>query len=265
MADKNEAELNQLTRLPSKVIYEIISRDGEEELARPFNSLWWSGVVAGIAISSSLIAEGMLREKLPDTSWRPILENFGYCFGFLIVVLGRLQLFTENTITAVLPLMADFNRASLGRTLRIWSIVLVANLVGTFSAALCADMVIFVDHAQLAPFYELAHELLAKSQWEMFVHAVPAGFYIAAMVWMIPSARGFEIWVIMLMTYLIALGDFSHVIAGSVEAFLLLVDGQIGVYQTVFGFLLPALAGNVLGGTMLFSILAYAQVSQEIE
>jgi formate/nitrite transporter FocA (FNT family) len=67
------------------------------------------------------------------------------------------------------------------------------------------------------------------------------------------------------MTYLIALGDFSHVIAGSVEAFLLLVDGQIGVYQTVFGFLLPALAGNVLGGTMLFSILAYAQVSQEIE
>jgi formate/nitrite transporter FocA (FNT family) len=67
------------------------------------------------------------------------------------------------------------------------------------------------------------------------------------------------------MTYLIAIGGFAHVIVGSAEAFLLLLDGQVGVLPVFAGYLLPALVGNIIGGTALFSLLAYAQVREEIE
>ena len=67
------------------------------------------------------------------------------------------------------------------------------------------------------------------------------------------------------MTYLIAIGHFAHVIVGSAEVFLLLVDGEIGVVRAFMGYLFPALLGNVIGGTALFSVLAYAQVREEIK
>jgi hypothetical protein len=91
------------TRLPAPLIYEIVRRMGEEEMERPITSLWWSGVAAGLSISFSLLAQAILQAHLPDSSWRPPLTSLGYPVGFLIVVLGRQQLFTENTITPVPP------------------------------------------------------------------------------------------------------------------------------------------------------------------
>ncbi len=41
---------------------------------------------------------------LPDAKWRPLVDSLGYSLGFLFVILGRQQLFTENTLTAILPL-----------------------------------------------------------------------------------------------------------------------------------------------------------------
>ena len=101
-----------LTRLKSRIVYEIISQEGRAELSRPQSSIWWSGIAAGLAISMSLVMEAMLREHLPDTDWRPLVENLGYAAGFLIVMLSRLQLFTENTVTAVLPTLAEPCRSS---------------------------------------------------------------------------------------------------------------------------------------------------------
>ena len=91
-----------------------------------------------------------------------------------------------------------------------------------------------------------------------------AGWLIAALVWMLPSAEGNEFLVITLMTYLIALGDFTHVIAGSAEVFYLLARGEIEVLPALFGFFLPTLTGNILGGTVLFGLLSYAQVRDEL-
>ena len=262
---KDELEdVEERVRLPVPLVYEIIRTEGREELARPLGSLWWSGVAAGLAISMSVIVEGLLLQRLPNTAWRPLVVNFGYCTGFLIVVLGRLQLFTENTITAVLPLLSRPTRRNLILTARLWGVVLAANLLGTLIFALTARYADIFTSGQIDSFLLLSRHFMEKSALEMLLHGIPAGFLVAAMVWMIPSARGAEFFVITLMTYAIALGDFSHVIAGSAEAFLLLVSGEIGVWKTVGGFLLPAFAGNVLGGTVLFTMLAYGQVKEEL-
>lgn len=252
-------------RLQAKTVYEVIQREGEKELKRPVGSLWWSGFAAGIAISTSVVAEAILHVALPESGWRPPLESFGYCVGFMIVILGRMQLFTENTITPVLPIMADFSRRSLLSMMRLWGVVLGANLAGTFTAAVFATLVGVATAEQLTAFYEISrHAVLSGTPIATLLLAIPAGFYVAALVWMLPSSKGFEVWIIIIMTYLIAIGGFSHVIVGSVEAFLLLLDGQAGVVQ-VLGFLLPALVGNIIGGTALFSLLAYGQVREEID
>ena len=260
--DVEEIEEHQKLRAP--VVYEIISTEGEQELDRPLASLWWSGVAAGIALSLSVVAEGILHQHLPDRAWRPLVENFGYCFGFLIVVLGRLQLFTENTITAILPLVKTRNLRCLVLTARLWGVVFAANLVGTMLFAAAAVYIGLFSADQVAGFIAVSENLISKTPMEMLWHAVPAGFLVAAMVWMMPSAEGSEFWVIVAATYLIALGDFGHVIAGSAEVFLLLLSGDIGLTKTVFGFLVPAFVGNVMGGTILFALLAYAQVQKEL-
>ena len=253
------------TPFDALTIYEIIRRDGEHELDRPWTSLWWSGLAAGIAITTSVVAQGLLHMVLPDEPWRPAVAAFGYSIGFVLVILGRLQLFTENTITVVLPLMADYSRRALGRTAKMWGIVLGANLVGVLLAACFAQFLGIASREELEAFRELGRHVFDKTPLEMFVRAIPAGFLVAAIVWMLPNARHFEFSMVVLFTWFIAFGDMSHVIASSMEAFLLFFAGEIDLGRMVGGFFLPALIGNILGGTALFSLLAYAQVKREIE
>jgi len=269
MSDSSSQDPSEGTpnaRLSALAIYQSIRRDGEQEMARPLGSLWWSGVAAGIAISSSVVAKGLLHMELPDSPWRLPIENFGYCVGFVLVVLGRMQLFTENTITVVLPLMAKTSWQALYCTLRLWAVVFLANMVGTFIAAFFTGVIGFASPDQLAAFQEISiHGVLGASWLEVMLKAIPAGFFVAALVWMLPNSRGFDIWVIVLPTYVIALGGFAHVVVGSMEAWLLLLAGQTTLLHAVWGFIVPALIGNVLGGTVLFSLLAYGQVRHEID
>lgn len=262
--ESERQDIRSRQRLRAPMIYQIVRAEGEEELKRPFASLWWSGLAAGFCISLSLFAEGLMHMYLPDEPWRPMVENFGYCMGFLLVILGRMQLFTENTITPILPLIADFSRKALYCTARLWTVVLLANMAGTLFVAALAVYGELGTTPQLEAAFSVARKALDKSALDAFMHAVPAGFLIATLVWMLPSARGMEFFAIIAVTYIVALGDFSHVVVGSTKAFLLMFNGEVALLDAVFTYLLPALAGNVIGGTVLFSLLAYGQVREEI-
>ena len=257
-------KIEERTGLRTPVIYEIVRRQGEEEMARPATSLWWSGVAAGLSISFSLLAQAILRSELPDAPWRDLVSSLGYVVGFLMVVLGRQQLFTENTITMVLPVMADFNLSNLGRMARTWAIVLVANIAGTLLAALFCTYTPVLAPQLLDAMLEISLHAMGHDWPGMFFKGISAGFIMAAMVWLIPSAETAQFWVIAFMSYLIAAGEFSHIIAGSVEAFLLAVNGQIALAPMIVNFMVPTLLGNIVGGTALFALLSYAQVMKEI-
>lgn len=96
------------------------------------------------------------------------------------------------------------------------------------------------------------------------MRAIPAGILIAAIVWMLPQAEDASFFVILTFTWLIAAGDFTHIVAGSVEMAFLAVRGDLGFYDAVFGFFLPVLAGNVVGGTVIFTLMAWGQVRHEL-
>ena len=263
--DNQEIEdIEEHSRLRAPIIYEIVRREGENEMDRPTASLWWSGVAAGLSISFSLLLQAILHLHLPDAPWRILITSFGYCFGFLIVVLARQQLFTENTITVVLPVAAEFTFHNIKRLARMWSIVFAANMAGTLFAALFCAYAPVLSPELRETMLTISHEMFANGFIEMFFKAISAGFLIAAMVWLIPSAEGTQFHIITAMTYVISVGGFTHIIAGSVEAFLLVVNGQLGIGEMLVGFTVPVLLGNIVGGTALFAVISYAQVMHEI-
>lgn len=257
--------VSERRKLRAAVVYEIIRTEGEGELARSASALWWSALAAGLSIGFSVLAQALLKAYLPDTPGAAIIENVGYSVGFLIVILSRQQLFTENTLTAVLPVIARREWQWLWVLLRLWGIVLLGNLAGCFlfAAFLAYSGVLTPDFAEAVR--AIGMKLMANSPSEMFFKGIVAGWLIAALVWMMPSAEGTEIFVITLMTYLIALGGFTHVIAGSAEAIYLWLTGHESLAHLVFDFFLPTLAGNVFGGTLLFAVISYAQVREELD
>lgn len=249
-----EQEIREASSLSSRQVYEVIRREGDEELERPANSLVWSGIAAGILISFSVLGEAILRTHLPDTSWRFLVENFGYSFGFLLVILGRMQLFTENTITTIFPLVNQRSLACLIGVLRLWGIVLAANVAGAaIAAAFIAYSGAFSDEV-LSSVAELSAHATGFGPLEAFVRAVPAGILIASIVWMLPGQDGNDVVVIILFTWLIAAGDFTHVIAGSVEMWFMLFENELSEMQAALGFFIPVLLGNVVGGTVVFTM-----------
>ena len=261
----DEQEIREATSLNSKQLYEVIRREGDDELERPTNSLIWSGTAAGILISFSVLGEAILRAYLPDAPWRFLVENLGYSLGFLLVILGRMQLFTENTITTIFPLVQKRTLSSLFDVLRLWGIVLAGNITGTavaaafiaYSGAFSTDLLQHVS--------DLSAHATGFTALEGFVRAVPAGILIASIVWMLPGQKGNDVVLIVLFTWLIAAGDFTHVIAGSVEMWFMIFEGQLAALGAAFGFFLPVLLGNVVGGTAVFTMLAWGQVVAEVD
>ena len=249
----------------AKVVHEVIRLQGDEELGRPLASLIFSGFAAGVAISASILAEAFLHERLPKAPWAELVSSFGYSVGFVIVIMGNLQLFTENTVTAVLPLATNPTRRNVGRLLRLWVTVFAANMAGTLFVAWLVSRQIIVGPEQLSATLEVSRSILRHEAMTTLMLGMPAGFLVASIAWILPNARGSEFWVIVLITYVIALGGFSHVVAGSGEAWLLWLQGEVGLYDAVGRLILPSLLGNIIGGTGLFAVLAHGQVRRELD
>lgn len=263
MSSDSKEIIEDRLRLSAPNIYEVIAEEGLDELGRPASSLFWSGIAAGLSISFSFLAMAYIH-ALNGGGAHPnyLLVSFGYTFGFLIVILGRLQLFTENTITVILPLLERKTMRSLTLTLRLWGIVFSTNMIGTFIIAFLVTHAGFATPAQLDAMVVIAMHAVDKSVLDIFIKGIPAGFLVAAMVWMSPSANS-KLLVVLIMTYLIAIGGFSHVVAGSAEAFTLGFTGDIS-WGHALSYIGAAGAGNIIGGTGLFALITYGQVKDEM-
>jgi len=266
LSDAEERDVDERTPPRAAVIFETVRREGEIELDRPLVSLAASGLAAGLSMGMSLAGEGLIRTLLPDEKWRPLVVSFGYTLGFLVVVLGRQQLFTENTVTAILPLLDDPDKGTvLRKVVRLWGVVLAANIAGAaiFSYA-AAHSAMFGDAARTT-FGELGREAAAPAFGVIVVRGIVAGWLIALMVWLMPGSEQLRLFVIVIVTYFVGLGSFSHIVAGSVEVLYVVATGGLSWAQYLGGFLLPVFIGNVIGGVTLVSLLNYAQVAAEGE
>lgn len=264
LSEHEQQEVEENSPPPAKVVHAAVSKMGFDELERPAGSLFWSAVAGGIAITASVSTSGALHHYTPDAPWREAVVALGYPVGFLIVVLGRMQLFTEQTVVAILPLAREMTARNVARVGRLWALVFLGNMAGTaLAAALAAHGGVQPDKI-LTGMLAVAARLQEHDAARTFALAIPAGFIMAALAWIRSADRPDSFFSILVLTLAIALGGFAHVIAGAAEAWLLLWAGQASLGWVIGGFLLPALAGNVVGGTGLFAVLAHAQVRDEI-
>ncbi|WP_434696550.1 formate/nitrite transporter family protein [Pseudomonas sp. Z1-14] len=259
--EQHEVDRNQPPR--AAVLHEIIRTQGDQELERSVAALWWSALAAGLTMGLSLMAMGLLNSRLPDHEGFKVIASFGYCAGFLAVILARQQLFTENTLTAVLPIMSKPTLGNFGRLFRLWGVVLVGNLCGTLLVAyVMLHLPIFDRRTDLA-FLEIGRKVMENDTGQMFAKGIISGWMIATMVWMIPSMENAKMWIIVLITYLMALGDFTHIVVGSAEVSYLVFAGQLSWEDFWMVFAAPTLAGNIIGGSFIFALISHAQVRSE--
>ena len=259
--EEREVDENQPPR--AAVLHETIRIQGDHELERSIAALWWSALAAGLTMGLSLMAMGLFKSRLPDIESSHVIASLGYSAGFLAVILARQQLFTENTLTAVLPVMSKPTLQNFGRLLRLWGVVLFGNLCGTLLVAyVMLNLPIFdtqTDHA----FLEIGRKVMENDVMHMFSKGIVSGWMIATMVWMIASMEAAKIWIIILITYLMALGDFTHIVVGSAEASYLVFAGELSWSDFWLIFAAPTLAGNIIGGSFIFAILSHAQIRSE--
>ncbi len=262
-AEKDQAA--QHSAPAAVVIHEIVRKEGEEELARRPGAVFWSGLAAGLSMGFSFLALALIRSGLPEGPARRLIESPGYSLGFVIVVLGRQQLFTESTLTAVLPLLVRRDWATWLALMRFWAIVLSANILGTLIfARMIAINGLFPDPVRAA-LNDISRDAVSGAFWPTTIKAVLAGWLIALMIWLLPSARSSRLLVIMLLTYVVAIGGFSHVIASSVEAFFAIFAGKASFSDYLTGFFVPTIIGNTVGGVALVALLNHAPLAPDLQ
>jgi formate/nitrite transporter FocA (FNT family) len=262
LSEQEQGEVKERKHPRAQVLYEAIRLEGEHELRRPSNALAWSGLAAGLSMGFSFVAMGLLHAHLPHVGWSKLLVALGYAVGFLIVIVGRQQLFTENSLTPIIPLLQNRNREMLLKVCRLWAIVLMSNLLGTLAFAFALHRIRVFDSSASDAFAELGRQSMAGGFFSHFVRAIFAGWLIALMTWMLAGADA-RAFIVVVMTYLIGVGQLSHVIAGSCDAFFAVFNGDATVGDYLTRFLVPTALGNMLGGVALVTLLSHAQVAAD--
>jgi len=161
LSDREQGEVEERKHPRAQVLYEAIRLEGEHELKRPFAALAWSGLAAGLSMGFSFVAMGLLHQLLPHAGWSKLVVALGYGVGFLIVIVGRQQLFTENSLTPIIPLLQARDVTTLLKVGRLWGIVLASNLLGTFAFAFVLQRTRVFDSAAADAFAELGREVMA--------------------------------------------------------------------------------------------------------
>ncbi|HEY3661829.1 MAG TPA: formate/nitrite transporter family protein [Chthoniobacterales bacterium] len=262
---KEEAESEEVQERTSPgghIVYAAVFEEGMHELDRSNSALAWSGTAAGLAMGMSLLTEGVLHSRLPDAPWRPLIEKFGYSIGFLMVVLGRQQLFTENTLTVILPLLRKPRMRMFMNVARLWSIVLFCNLLGTFFVAWMMGNTNVVSPEVRHAMQEIGHNTMNQAFGSLVIRGIFAGFMIAIMVWLLPFAETGRVAVIIIITYVVGIAELAHVIVGSVDAFYMVGIGEKTMLD-YFAYMGPVLLGNIIGGSSIVATVAHAQYVEE--
>lgn len=264
---RSDTEKEEARELPSQAaaVHQSLRKDGQKELARDSMALLWSAIAAGISMSLSMVARGVMHANLPENGTGFLIECLGYTVGFIVVILARQQLFTENTVTAVLPVMSHPTPSNFGALGRLWGVVLTGNMIGAGIAAWTFLHMPIFDPPTHAAFTTLAEHVMENTTGEMFAKGIVAGWMIATLVWLIPAADQAKVWIILIITYVMGIGEFTHIIVGASEVLYLVFSGDASWSEFLFHFGLPTLAGNVVGGTFIFSLISHAQIRGDLE
>lgn len=249
----------------ASAIMEREIEQGLSELRRPFQGLSVSGLSAGLDVSFGVLLMATALTRLdgvvPEGALRLIVGNL-YAIGFIFVIVGRSELFTEHTTRAVFPILAG--KAGLGQLARLWGIIWLANLVGaTLFASFAAALGPTLGFAEVHAFDTLAVELVEPAWYLVLGSAVLAGWLMGLLSWLVAAARDTmgQLAIVWLVTSAIGMLGLHHCIVGTAEVMTAVFAGDTVTLPDFGHFLLWSTLGNVFGGTVFVALIKFGHVS----
>ncbi len=248
-----------LDRPTANEIYEQVSRNARHELDRSVVGLFISGMAGGITMGLTALSTSIVIAQLGQSAPAKFIADLLYPIGFIAVILGRAQLFTENTLYPVALMLAE--RRHGWKTLRLWAIVLPSNVLGAFLFALLAVRTGALRPEVVTAMTRLGVEAASVTTSHVFWSGVIGGWIIALVAWLVSGSHSItgSVMLIWLLTFVVGLGGFAHCIATSGEILAAILDHQLAVSR-YFAWLAPATLGNICGGVLLVTLLEYGQV-----
>ncbi|WP_109488381.1 formate/nitrite transporter family protein [Occallatibacter savannae] len=255
----SEGKQKDLQRPSAEDIYEQVAENARLELQRPSIALALSGFGAGAFMGLSALGTAIGFALVNDSPHARILSRMFYPLGFIAVIIGRSQLFTENTLYPVALVLKE--KRQLLNTLRLWAVVLPANVLGAFAFAMLATHTSAIEPTFVSTMSELGGKAIAHPASTVFWSGVIAGWMIALAAWLVSASHSItgSVMVIWMLTYVVGLGDFAHCIASSCEIITTVLTHH-APWVAYFHWFGPAVLGNIFGGVCLVTILEYGQV-----
>lgn len=259
----HDAQKN-LERPSAQDIYEQVANNARQELGRSSVALAISGLAGGIFMGLSGLGNAIAISLLtrPDAGPSPatlFIAKMFYPLGFIVVILGRSQLFTENTLYPVALVLAE--KKHFWKTMRLWGIVLPANVLGAFGFAAIVSLTGALNPDALQRLIELGLDAAQHPVSTIFWSGVMGGWIIATVAWLVSGSHSItgSVMIIWMLAFVVGLGHFAHCIAGSGEVFAAVLTGKTP-WVTFPNWLIPAVAGNICGGVGMVTLLEYGQV-----
>jgi formate/nitrite transporter FocA (FNT family) len=248
------------TRFTADEIHKNILEASQSELERPALALALSGLAAGLGIGFSFLLSALLSEHM-GAEHHQIASAIAYPVGFIFVVLARHQLFTENTLEPVIPLLEERSLKTLVQVLRLWAIVLPTNLIGAAIFSLVVARTQTLEPTLHTSLLETARDATSGATAVIFLKAIWAGWLVALMAWIIASTQETiaQIVLVWVTTAPIAGLGFKHSIAGATEAFYRSWMGDASIGDMLMRFEIPAILGNIVGGVVLVALVNHGQ------
>lgn len=243
-------------RFSGDEVFERVVATASYEFSCSDRQLFLSGLAAGLSITLSFLTRATVTATVPGAAGE-VLSYLLYPIGFVFIVIGGYQLYTENTLTPVTLVLTRI--ASVPLLFRVWGIVLTANLLGAvFGAFLLADTPVLGPAATRAA-SEIGMHALETSWFGLFFRGIIAGWLVAGMVWLTHAVRE-SVARVLLVVFIMALipaNGLFHCIIATCEAFFLVFSGSAGLLAALLGVSLPVTLGNTVGGVVLVALLNY--------
>jgi formate/nitrite transporter FocA (FNT family) len=261
VVEEPEAATSQqkdLSRPSAQEIYQQVAKNAKEELKRSTASLAISGLTGGIFMGLSALGVGLALTRMGGSGHAFIISRMFYPLGFIVVILGRSQLFTENTLYPVALVLTEPRQ--IWNTLRLWATVLPSNMLGALTFASLAGLTHSMPADVVQAIAGLGLAAVHEPTSTIFWSGVVAGWIIATAAWLVSGSHSItgSVMVIWALTFVVGLGNFAHCIATSGEILTAVLTHQLpwAAYPRWFG---PAVAGNICGGVVMVTLLEYGQ------
>ncbi len=256
---KEESVAIDSSRLTAHEIFEQAVQNGKDELARSSRALTFSGLAGGFTMGLTGLAVASVRALSPPSPTSDLISFLFYPIGFISVIIGRAQLFTENTLYPVVLVLTDRNHVR--DTLRLWGIVFASNVAGAFLFALLAVHTSSLEPKVADNLIKLGLDMVSASTANIFWSGVIGGWLIALVAWVVSASHWTigQVAMIWLLTFVVGVGHYAHCIATSGEILAASIGGPVPMVS-YFHWLLFATVGNIVGGVTIVSLLNWGQV-----